>query len=122
MGVGDFDTKAAIIVRDHLASWQRLNLTAFLISGVVGGARTLQPKPSDSQPRRRATHIIAPAEMAKTPATRKIASRVVPGTKNPIASSTTPTAMLTTGFHRNVLSVYRRRFHGHLVGVMVPVR
>ena len=38
MGVGDFDTKAAIIVRDDLAQWQRLNVTAFLISGVVGGA------------------------------------------------------------------------------------
>jgi len=43
--------------------------------------------------------------MAKTPATRKISSRVVPGTKNPIASITTPTAMLTAGFHRNVLAV-----------------
>jgi hypothetical protein len=39
MGVGDFDTKAAIIVRDDLAQWQRLSVTAFLISGVVGGAR-----------------------------------------------------------------------------------
>jgi hypothetical protein len=29
MGVGDFDTKAAIIVRDDLAQWQRLNVTAF---------------------------------------------------------------------------------------------
>ena len=38
MGVGDFDTKVAIIVRDDLASWQRLNVTPFLISGVVGGA------------------------------------------------------------------------------------
>jgi hypothetical protein len=38
MGVGDFDTKAAIIVRDDLAQWQRLNVTAFLISGVIGGA------------------------------------------------------------------------------------
>ena len=28
MGVGDFDTKAAIIVRDDLAQWQRLNVTA----------------------------------------------------------------------------------------------
>ena len=38
MGVGDFDTKAAIVVRDDLAQWQRLNVTAFLISRVVGGA------------------------------------------------------------------------------------
>lgn len=38
MGVTDFDTKAAVVVRDDLAVWQRLNVVAFLISGVVGGA------------------------------------------------------------------------------------
>ena len=38
MGVGDFDTKAAVVVRSDLAAWQRLNVTAFLISGIVGGA------------------------------------------------------------------------------------
>jgi len=46
--------------------------------------------------------MIAPAKMAKTPATRNITSRVVPGTKNPITSITTPTAMLTAGFDRNL--------------------
>jgi hypothetical protein len=38
MGVTDFDTKVAVIVRDDLVAWQRLNVTAFLISGVVAGA------------------------------------------------------------------------------------
>ena len=54
--------------------------------------------------RRRATHIPAPAKMAKTPATRKISSRVDPGTKNPIVSNTTPTAMLIAGFRLNMLA------------------
>lgn len=31
-----FDTKIAIIVREDLATWQKLNVTAFLASGVVG--------------------------------------------------------------------------------------
>ena len=31
-----FDTKIAIIVREDLAVWQKLNVTAFLTSGVVG--------------------------------------------------------------------------------------
>ena len=35
MGVADFDTKTAVIVRDDLAVWQRLNVTAFLMSGVT---------------------------------------------------------------------------------------
>jgi hypothetical protein len=32
-----FDTKIAIVVRDDLAVWQRLNVTAFLASGVAAG-------------------------------------------------------------------------------------
>jgi hypothetical protein len=38
VSVTDFDTKVAVVVRDDLAVWQRLNVAAFLISGVVGGA------------------------------------------------------------------------------------
>ena len=38
MGVTDFDTKLAVVVRDDLAVWQRLNVTAFLISGITAQA------------------------------------------------------------------------------------
>jgi hypothetical protein len=38
MAVKDFDTKVAIVVRDGLATWQRLNVTAFLTSGIVAAA------------------------------------------------------------------------------------
>ena len=38
MAVTDFDTKAAIVVRDDLAAWQRLNVTAFLMSGITAAA------------------------------------------------------------------------------------
>ena len=38
MSVTDFDTKAAIVVRDDLAVWQRLNVAAFLTSGIVAAA------------------------------------------------------------------------------------
>jgi hypothetical protein len=40
MGVTDFDTKVAVVVRDDLATWQRLNVTAFLTSGIVAAAGT----------------------------------------------------------------------------------
>jgi hypothetical protein len=36
--VTDFETKTAIVVRDDLASWQRLNVCAFLMSGVTATA------------------------------------------------------------------------------------
>ena len=31
-----FDTKIAIILREDLATWQKLNVTAFLTSGIIG--------------------------------------------------------------------------------------
>ena len=34
----DFDTKIAVVLRDDLAPWQKVNVTAFLASGVVAGA------------------------------------------------------------------------------------
>ena len=36
-----FDTKIAIIVRDDLLTWQKLNVTAFLMSGVLGADKSL---------------------------------------------------------------------------------
>ena len=35
MAITDFDTKLALVVRDDLAPWQRLNVSSFLTSGVV---------------------------------------------------------------------------------------
>jgi hypothetical protein len=36
-----FDTKIAIVVRDDLETWQKLNVTAFLMSGIVGASPDL---------------------------------------------------------------------------------
>ncbi|MBX7266558.1 DUF2000 domain-containing protein [Micromonospora sp. Llam7] len=36
-----FDTKIAVLLRDDLATWQRLNVTAFLVSGVAGAGPEL---------------------------------------------------------------------------------
>ena len=36
-----FDTKFAIVVRDDLAVWQKLNVVAFLTSGIVGATERL---------------------------------------------------------------------------------
>ena len=40
-----FDTKIAIVVRDDLLVWQKLNVTAFLTSGVLGGNASLLGEP-----------------------------------------------------------------------------
>ncbi len=35
MAVVRFDTKIAVLLRDELATWQRLNVTTFLVSGLA---------------------------------------------------------------------------------------
>jgi len=40
-----FDTKIAIVVRDDLAMWQKLNVTAFLTPGIVGATEGLLGEP-----------------------------------------------------------------------------
>jgi len=40
-----FDTKVAIVVRADLAGWQKLNVTAFLASGVAGGRPEVMGEP-----------------------------------------------------------------------------
>jgi hypothetical protein len=43
--VTHFDTKIAVLLRDDLAGWQRLNVTAFLVSGIAGTAPSLLGEP-----------------------------------------------------------------------------
>jgi hypothetical protein len=43
--VNRFDTKIAVLLRDDLASWQRLNATAFLVSAIAGGRPELLGEP-----------------------------------------------------------------------------
>ncbi|XOK11443.1 DUF2000 family protein [Agrobacterium tumefaciens] len=40
-----FDTKIAIILRDDLAVWQKLNVTAFLMSGIVAQTKEIIGEP-----------------------------------------------------------------------------
>lgn len=40
-----FDTKIAIVLRDDLAAWQKLNVAAFLTGGLVGGAPQIIGEP-----------------------------------------------------------------------------
>lgn len=40
-----FDTKIAIVVREDLATWQKLNVTAFLMSGIVGASPDVLGEP-----------------------------------------------------------------------------
>lgn len=40
-----FDTKIAVVVRDDLETWQKLNITAFTVSGIAGTAEGVVGEP-----------------------------------------------------------------------------
>lgn len=40
-----FDTKIAIVIRDDLPTWQKLNVTSFLMSGIVGASPNIIGEP-----------------------------------------------------------------------------
>ncbi len=50
MAVTDFPDKVAVVVRDDLAVWQRINVTAFLMSGITaaGGDDVVGPPYEDA--------------------------------------------------------------------------
>ena len=57
----EFDTKVAIVVRDDLASWQKLNVAAFLATGVAASAPDAIGKPyEDANGRHYARLLVQP--------------------------------------------------------------
>src|SRR6201992_942139 len=72
MTVAEFDTKVAIVVRDDLAAWQRLNVTAFLMSGLVAsaGAEAIGEEYVDGDGRRYLPLLVQPVLVFETGAER----------------------------------------------------
>jgi len=48
-----FETKVALLVRDDLVAWQRLNVAAFLASGIAGAAPEAMGEPYEDAAGRR---------------------------------------------------------------------
>ena len=53
-----FDTKVAILVLDGLAAWQKLNVTAFLATGIAGAAPEAMGKPYEDAAGRRHARLL----------------------------------------------------------------
>src|SRR3954447_9552908 len=69
MGVADFDTKIAVVVRDDLATWQRLNVTAFLMSGIAAyaGAEAIGEPYRDGDAREYLPLLVQPVLVFEAP-------------------------------------------------------
>jgi hypothetical protein len=72
MTVAEFDTKVAIVVRDDLAGWQRLNVTAFLMSGLVAqaGAGAVGEEYVDADGARYLPLLVQPVLVFQAPAAK----------------------------------------------------
>jgi hypothetical protein len=82
MAVTDFDTKAAVVVREDLAGWQALNVTAFLMSGIAvyAGAGAIGEPYRDAEGREYLPLLVQPvlvfaADRAKLHTVRERAER-----------------------------------------------
>ena len=80
MGVTDFDTKVAVVVRADLVSWQRLNVTAFLMSGITAAGAVVGEAYRDGDDREYLPLLVQPvvvfvAEAAKLQTVRERAER-----------------------------------------------
>jgi hypothetical protein len=53
-----FDTKVAILVLDDLATWQKLNVTAFLATGIAGAAPDAMGEPYEDAEGRRFARLL----------------------------------------------------------------
>ncbi|QEC46502.1 DUF2000 family protein [Baekduia soli] len=72
MGVTDFDTKIAVVVREDLAAWQRLNVTAFLVSGITAqaGAEAIGEDYVDADGERYLPLLVQPVLVYEAPSGR----------------------------------------------------
>ena len=98
MGAVVFDTKVAVLVLDDLAVWQKLNIAAFLATGIAAAAPEAIGEPyEDAAGRLHARLLIQPILIfASTPAALQRAYRQA--IERNLTRAVYVRAMLTTGF------------------------
>ncbi|MCE7026768.1 DUF2000 family protein [Jiella avicenniae] len=69
-----FETKVAILVKEDLAMWQKLNVTAFLATGIAGAAPAAMGEPYEDAAGRRHAALLGQPVMILA-ATREVLQR-----------------------------------------------
>ena len=92
-----FDTKVAILVRDDRAAWQKLNVTAFLATGIAGEAPEAMGEPYlDAEGRRFARLLGQPILIFSSDAKALLRAYRVAGEEG-LACAAYVQAMFSTG-------------------------
>ena len=105
-----FETKIVVMVRDDLAVWQKLNVTAFLMSGIVGANPSIIGEPYlDKQNNTHLRLSVQPVVVLEAPA------NVLKNARNRAYSREVPTAiyieeMFSTGHDEANRAVFK--LHG----------
>jgi hypothetical protein len=92
-----FDTKIAIVLRDDLAPWQELNVTSFLVSGVVGGAPDVIGQPYEDADGTRYLAMIRQPIVVLTGDAATLAAAHAKALARDLAIAVYITEMFTTG-------------------------
>ena len=102
-----FDTKVAILVREDLAMWQKLNVTAFLATGIAGAAPDAMGAPYEDAAGRRYARLLGQPILifSATAETLRRASRMA--VERGLTRAVYVAAMFTTGHDEANRAVFR---------------
>jgi hypothetical protein len=93
----EFDTKVAIVVRDDLASWQKLNVTAFLATGIAAVAPEAIGKPYEDASGRKYAALLGQPMMIHTGDLSGLQRAFQQGHQRELTMAVYVSAMFSTG-------------------------
>lgn len=116
-----FDTKVAILVLNDLATWQKLNVTAFLATGIAGAAPEALGEPYEDASGRQFTRLLGQPVLifAAGPAELARAHRI--SGENGLVSAAYVRAMFQTGHDAANREVFKAEpaYAPDLVGIAI---
>ncbi|WNC90998.1 DUF2000 domain-containing protein [Paraburkholderia sp. FT54] len=103
----EFDTKVAIIVLDDLAVWQKLNVTAFLATGIAGAAPEAMGEPYEDAAGRRHAPLLGQPMMVYQADNAGLLRAFRQGIERELTRAVYVRAMFSTGHDQANREVFR---------------
>jgi hypothetical protein len=103
----EFDTKVALVVRDELASWQKLNVTAFLATGIAASAPEAIGKPYEDANARQYAALLGQPMMIYTGDAAGLLRAFQQGQQRELTIAVYVKAMFSTGNDEDNRAVFR---------------